>query len=281
MNPLAIDPNWLLDKLGGVALALVIFAVGWMLSRTAHRIVHRALPVRRFDAALAGFLANGVRYTVLAAAVIAALDTVGIHTTSLAAVLASAGVAVGLALQGSLSNFASGVLILILRPFDIGQTVTVSGQTGTVTDIGLFATTLTGPGNEQIIIPNAQVTSNVIVNFTAQAHRRGSVQVGVAYGTDVARVEEVLLNAASRVKRVLQEPAPFVRFTGLGASSLDFELFAYARREDLAVMVHELRRAVYEDLQAAGIEIPYGQIVVHHAPAPAAQTAVEVADRAS
>ena len=262
MIPFDIDPHWLADRAGGVALALLIFTIGWLISRTAHRLVLKAIPVKRFDQALAGFLANVVRYAVLAAAVIAALDTVGVKTTSFAAILASAGVAIGLALQGSLSNFASGVLILILRPFDIGQYVTVSGQSGTVTDIGLFATTLTGLGNEQIIIPNAQITSDVIVNFTAQANRRGSVKVGVAYGSDVKRVEEVLLRAAGRVDLVLKEPAPFVRFTNLGASSLDFEVFAWAAREDWGLMVHELRRAVYEELGAEGIEIPFNQVVV-------------------
>lgn len=262
-----LDPHWFADKVVGVTLAFGLFILGWLLARTAHKLVIRAFQVRRFDKALGRFLANVARYTLLAAAVIAALDTVGIQTTSFAALIASAGVAIGLALQGSLSNFASGVLIVVLRPFDLGQFVSIAGQSGTVSDIGLFATTLTGPGNEQIIIPNAQVTSNVITNFTAQDKRRGSVKVGLAYGSDARRVEEVLLQAASDLELVLEEPAPFVRFTGLGPNGLEFEVFAWARREDWGLMVHELRRAVYERVAAEGLEIPFNQIVVHEAAA--------------
>lgn len=261
-----VDPDWLLAKASDVGLALLLFAIGWMVARTVHKLILRGSSGRDFDPALAGFLAHIARYLVLAVAIVAAMDTVGIHTTSFAALFASAGVAIGLALQGSLSNFASGVLILVLRPFDIDQVVTIAGQTGRVSDIGLFATTLVGAGNERILIPNSMVTGDVIVNLTAQSTRRAIIGVGVAYGSDVDQVVDVLRRAASRVPTVLADPAPDIRFTALGASALNFEVWVWCAPVDFPKTNHDVRKAVYEALDAAGIAIPFDQLVVHHAP---------------
>ena len=157
-----------------VALAFLIFVVGWTASKWANSLALRAFERRKLDPAMSRFLASLVQYGVLAAAVIAALDRTGVPSTSFVPILGSAGLAIGLALQGSLGNFASGVMILLFRPFTLNDAVSVAGHTGRVEEIGLFATTLITPDNETIIVPNAQVTGGSIVNLTALGRRRSA-----------------------------------------------------------------------------------------------------------
>ena len=248
-----------------IALAVVIFVVGWILSKWANRAT-RGL-CRRYDPALSGFLGGMAQWTVLLIAFITAISKVGVQTTSLVAVLASAGLAVGLALQGNLANFASGVMLLIFRPFNLEHRVTAAGETGVVKDIGIFATTLVTPDNVKIILPNSSITSNAILNYTAQGRYRAAIDVGVAYGSNVDQVIEVLTKAASRIEKVLDDPAPSVFFAGLGASSLDFRVLAWCLPPDAIAVQNAVRTAVYDDLNAADIEIPFAQMVLHKAPA--------------
>jgi small conductance mechanosensitive channel len=253
------------DLIVGAVVAVVIFVAGWVTSKWAAFIVARLLKRAQVDEALSRFLAAIGRYVVLAATVIIALGTVGIQTTSLVALLASAGLAVGLALQGSLANFASGVMILFFRPFTLQDRVTVAGATGTVTDIGLFATTLKTPDNERIIIPNSSVTGGSITNFTAEGTLRGTIDVGVAYGTDLDVAIRIMMQVCQEEPLALEDPAPAVVFTGFGASSLDFSVRAWASTADVFSMLHNLRVRLYDALNANGIEIPFNQIVVHQA----------------
>lgn len=269
-NTLNLDLAWLYQKgfeIGtGALMALVILAVGWLGSRWAYNLIVRVGTARGLDAALMNFLGQIGRYTLLAAAVIAALGTVGIETTSVMAIFASAGLAVGLALQGSLSNFAAGVMILFFRPFNLGDVVQAAGQTGKVHEIGLFATTLMSPANEKIVLGNASVINGVIVNFTGQGRRRATINFGVAYGSDVDRVCEVALAAANGCAAVQQDPAPpAVAFTDMAASSLNFACHVWADVPDFLAAQHQVRRAIYNGLNEAGIEIPFDQIVVHQA----------------
>ncbi|MEX1361998.1 MAG: mechanosensitive ion channel domain-containing protein [Nannocystaceae bacterium] len=247
----------------GIAKALVIFVVGWIASRWAASLVRRLSRDRKLDEALRRFFAALAQYAVLAATVIAALGAVGVETTSLIAILGSAALAVGLALQGSLSNFAAGVMLLIFRPFVIDDVVTVGGHTGRVDDVGLFATVLVTPNNERVTIPNAQVTGGSIVNLTTLGTRRGSVQVGVAYGTDLRKAMEILDTTAKALPLSLDDPAPLLRLQGFGASSIDLEVFAWATAADYGEMLHQLRLAVHDALEEGGIEIPFDQIVIH------------------
>jgi len=246
-----------------LAKAVLIFVLGWLASKWAGRLTRKCLSQK--DQALVAFLAGMAQYLVLAATVIASLGAVGVQTTSLVAVLASAGLAIGLAFQGSLSNFASGIMILLFRPFTLEQRVTVAGHTGVVKDVGIFATTLVTPENEMIIIPNSKITSDAIINHTMLGTIRAAIDVGVAYGVAVDKAMDVLMGAARRVDKVLTDPEPKVVFTGLGASSLDFKVFVWSAAADAVAMQHEVRRAVYEDLNQAGIEIPFNQLVIHKA----------------
>ncbi len=249
----------------GAATALVIFVVGWIASKWVHALCLRAARRNGMDEALARFLSSMAQYAVLAFAVIAALSKVGVQTTSLVALLGAAGLAVGLALQGNLGNFASGVMLLFFRPFTLEDKVRVAGENGQVKDIGLFASTLRTPSNEEIIVPNSSVTSDVIVNYTSEGRLRGGIAVGIAYGSDVNLAMGVMIDACKSVGSVLTDPAPSVNFSGFGASSLDFEVRPWAKTDDYLGMLHDVRIALYEALNAAGIEIPFDQIVVHQA----------------
>ncbi len=253
----------------GILLAMFIMALGWMASKWANRAVLASTARANLDAALGRFLGSMAQYTVLAASVIAALDRVGVETTSLVAVLASAGLAVGLALQGSLANFASGVMILFFRPFSLGDVVKAGGELGKVTDIGLFFTTMTTPDNQKIIIPNSGITGGVITNIASQGSRRLEVDVGVAYGEDLNKVRDVLLGALQGLEGLHEEPAPDLVFTEMAASSLNFKLRAWCAPADFGAMNHAVRSAAYNALNAADIEIPFDQVVVHQADAAA------------
>ena len=249
-----------------IVLAVVIFAIGWVASKWVNRRVFLIAQKRSRDAMLGKFLASIAQWAVVAAAAIAALGRVGIETASLVALLASAGVAIGLALQGNLSNFASGVMILIFRPLEIGDVVQVGGFIGKVDDIGIFASTLVTAENNTVIVPNSQITGGVLTNFTRRGSRRASVDVGVAYGTDLAQARDVLMKAAQACPFALEDPAPAIVFMNLGASSLDFSVRVWAKNDDFMAMQDDVRSRVYDDLNAAGIDIPFAQIVVHPAP---------------
>ena len=246
--------------------ALAIFIAGWIASKWAYSTTVKVIESRKLDLALGRFIGNIARYSVFAATVIAALGAVGIQTTSLVAIFASAGLAVGLALQGSLANFASGVMILFFRPFDLGDVVSAGGEMGRITDIGIFASTLETPSQKKIVVPNSAITGGTITNYTHSGKWRLEIDVGVAYGADINTVAAILTKAAATEPIVMAEPAPAAAFVGLGASSLDFKVLCYCERMgDADALQHGVRRACYDTLNAAGIEIPFNQIVVHKA----------------
>ncbi len=253
------------ELIAGVVIAIAILVMGWIVAKITEKAIRKALGKAKTDEALGRFIGSLTRYAVLAATVIAALGAVGVQTTSVVAIFASAGLAIGLALQGSLANFASGVMILLFRPFALADFVTVGGNTGVVDDIGIFATTLVTPDNETIIVSNKAVTGGTIMNFTRRGTRRGSVDVGVNYGAKIEEVIPILEAAGKKSALTLDDPAPAVAFVNLGASSLDFKVLVWSKAADYLGMLHEVRTNVYDGLNAAGIEIPYQQIVVHQA----------------
>lgn len=253
------------ELIAGAIIVVVTLIVGWIVAKWMERAVRTMLQKAKTDEALGRFLGSLARYAVLAATVIAALGAAGIKTTSVVAIFASAGLAVGLALQGSLANFAAGVMILFFRPFVLGDFVTAGGSTGTVHDIGIFATTLLTPNNETVIIANKSITGATVTNYTRQGTRRGAIDVGVAYGSKLEEVIPILEKAARKSDLVLDDPAPAIAFVSLGASSLDCKVFAWCKAADYLAMLHQVRVNVYDELNAAGIEIPFQQIVVHQA----------------
>jgi len=241
---------------------LVLVFVGWIVAGWTRRVTRRGLERAGVDATLTKFFGNLARYVVLIVVVLAALERFGVQTTSFAAVLAAAGFAIGLALQGTLSNFSAGVMLLTFRPFKVGDVVSVAGVTGKVNEIELFTTTLDTPDNRRLIVPNSTVFGSTIENITYHPIRRVDVVVGTDYGADLARARAVLEETA-RAHHAVDEQTPAVVLTGLGESSIDWQVRVWCKTEDYFAVKDALTHAVKDALDAAGIGIPFPQRDVH------------------
>ncbi len=247
-------------RVGGALLILIIGLViaGWMA-----RLTMRTCDRRGLDPTLGKFFSNIVRYTFIALTVITALSACGVETTSFAAVLGATGLAVGLALQGSLGNVAAGVMLIIFRPIKVGDFVVISGQSGSVDEISLFAVTLTTPDNRVITIPNGNVFGSVIENVTTRDTRRVQVTVGVEYTADLDETRKVLETAVAGIEQRLDEPASAVVCGSLGASSVDWHCRLWVKTSDFWPATEALTVSIKKHLDAAGIGIPFPQMDVH------------------
>lgn len=241
-----------------VLIVLVFAGAGWLF-----RVSTRALTRARVEPTLTRFLSNLVRYAVLIAGGIAILGTLGVETTSLAAALAAGGFAIGMALSGTLSNVAAGIMLLFFRPFKVDDTVVVNGVTARVYQINLFNTELDTPDNRRIIMPNNSVFNNTIENVSFHPRRRVEVAVGTAYDAGLDETRRVLEQAAARVQGGLGVPAPDVVLLQLGASSVNWSVHLWAASADFGAVKQRLIREVKVALDAAGIGIPFPQMDVH------------------
>jgi len=253
---------WLLAFAMQAVGVLVLLFVAWMAAGWARRVTRRGLERAGIDVTLTKFFGNLARYIILTAAVLMALSLFGIETTSFTAVLAAAGFAVGLALSGTLSNFAAGVMLLTFRPFKVGDVVSVGGVTGKVNEIELFTTTLDTPDNRRFIVPNGTVFGSTIENITFHPVRRVDVAVGTDYGADLAHARAVLEGIA-RQHNAVEDREPQVLLVGLGDSSIDWQVRAWCKTEDYFGALDALTHAVKDGLDAAGIGIPFPQRDVH------------------
>lgn len=252
--------TWGLSVLG----ALVILVAGWVLARWAEGITRRALTrSSRIDLTLTSFFSRLVRYLVLVFTAIAVLSQFGIQTASLIAVLGAAGLAVGLAMQGTLSNIAAGVMLLIFRPFRIGDYVEVSGQAGTVAAINLFITELTTPDNKQIIVPNSNIWGQSVVNHSYHSTRRLDLQFGIGYGDDIDLATGIIRDTLDAEERALKEPAPLIVVGNLGASSVDLTVRVWVNAPDYWPLKFDLTKRLKEAFDERGVGIPYPQMDVH------------------
>ena len=245
------------------AWVLVLLFIAWLVAGWLQRVVIRATHRARLDATLAKFLARFVRWLVLLLAVLACLGVFGVETTSFAAVIGSVGLAVGLAFQGTLSNFAAGVMLLVFRPFKVGDLINAAGELGTVDEIELFTTTLDTPDNRRFIIPNSKIFGATIENVSYHSRRRADIAVGVAYDADIDRTREVLLAAVETVPDVLSDPAPAVVLLDLGASSVDWSVRVWAPAAKFGDVKQATIRAVKRALDDDAIGIPFPQMDVH------------------
>jgi small conductance mechanosensitive channel len=243
--------------------AIVILVVGRFASGALGGAARKAMERANVDVALVGFVSSAVRIAVLAFAVIAALAKFGIQTTSFVAILGAAGLAIGLALQGSLANFASGVLILVFRPFKIGDVIAAGGATGKVVDISIFTTTMTTPDNQKIIVPNAAISSGTITNVNAYETRRVDLKVGIGYGDDIAKAQAVLKQLCERHPKILKDPEPAIELVELGSSSVNFAVRPWVKTEDYWRVYSDVTRSVKEEFDRNGISIPFPQQDVH------------------
>jgi small conductance mechanosensitive channel len=246
-----------------VLLALVLIIAVFILAGWTRKIVGKAVRKAKVEETLARFLSNMARYLVLVAGGVAILGTLGIETASFAAVLAAVGFAIGMAMSGMLGNIAAGVMLLLFRPFKVGDVVNAGGVTGKIFEIGLFTTTFDTPDNRRIIVPNNSIFGGTIENISHHATRRVSVDVGTDYGADIDKAREVLLAAAKATANVLGDPEPAVVLTGLGGSSIDWSVRVWVNASDFWPVSDALTRNVKVALDEAGIGIPFPQMDVH------------------
>ena len=246
-----------------VAGAIAVLVIGRILCGVARKAVRQTLESRRVDASLVPFISNFIYFVLLTALVISVLGIFGIETTSLIAILGTAGLAIGLALQGTLSNFSSGVMLLLFRPFRVGDYVDAAGVAGTVSEIGLFATTLNTPDNVRIIVPNSSVYGATIKNFSANETRRNDFVLGISYNDDISRALEVVTSIISKDTRVLADPEPTVAVSELADSSVNLVVRPWCQKEDYWPLRYDLVRRFKEELEQSGCSIPYPQHDVH------------------
>ncbi|WP_370213405.1 mechanosensitive ion channel family protein [Roseovarius sp.] len=244
--------------LGSLVAAIVIILLGIVLSGWAKRRI-TGLSERHasLDQTLFHFLGNIARYTILAFTALFVLNTFGIQTTSLIAAIGAVGLAIGLALQGTLSNVAAGVMIILFRPFKIGDFIAVAGEMGTVKDITLNVTEIASLGNVQTIIPNSEVWGNTISNYSTYPLRRAEWAFGVGYGVNLARAEEVIRDTIMADERSLDDPAPFFQVNNLGDSSVDFLVRVWVSSADYFQYQADMKRKVKEALDDNGLDIPF------------------------
>jgi len=246
-----------------IAVALAIFYLGRMAVGAIVRVAGRLMRKREADEILVGFITSILRWVLLLFVVIAALSQLGIDTTSLVALLGAAGLAIGLSLQNSLSNFASGVMLIIFRPFSKVNFVEAGGTTGVVEKISIFTTTLTTPDNKEVIIPNGAIISNNITNFSARPIRRVDMVFSISYDDDIRRARAILEEIIAADERVLAEPAPVIALGELASSSVNFLVRPWVNSADYWALVWDTNEAVKLRFDEAGITIPYPQMDVH------------------
>ena len=253
----------LLDWGLNLVIALAMFIIGRWVARAVTKSVRKLLEIRDMDETVVTFLGNMVYGVLITAILIAALDVLGLPIASLVAVLGAAGLAIGLALKDSLSNFAAGIMLVIFRPFTIGDFVEAGGVSGKVEEIRIFETVLITGDNRIVIVPNGQVYSGTITNYTARDTRRIDLTIGVGYDDDLKVVRSVLERICAEHPLVLKDPAPGVALTNLGASSVDFAMRAWAKTGDYSAVRNDLLETAKFELEAAGCNIPYPQTDVH------------------
>ncbi|GIX35235.1 MAG: mechanosensitive ion channel protein [Lysobacteraceae bacterium] len=275
----SIDWTHAMDQLllwsGKLAAALAVFWAGKWLVRRLAMLLERAVGRSGADPLIATFIRNLAWGLGIAVVIIAALDLVGVPNASLLTALGAAGLAIGLALQGSLSNLASGVLLVLFRPFTVGHAVEVAGQSGTVEEVSLLFTVLSSPDNRQITIPNAQVMGSPIINYNARDTRRIDLAVGVGYGHDPAEAVRVIQGVLAAESRLLADPEPQILVMNLGESSVDLSVRSWVRTPDYWTVRSDLLRNIKVALDEAGIEIPFPQRTVHMVQSGEAQKAGE------
>lgn len=240
------------------AKALIVLIIGWIVAGAISSWVrHRVNANDNIDPTLGNFAASMVRWLILLVVLIAVLGIFGIEATSLVAVLGAASLAIGLALQGTLSDLAAGVMLIIFRPFKLNQFVDIGGTAGTVKDINLFVTELATPDNVQIIVPNGQAWGSIITNFSAHDTRRVDLTFGIDYGDDANKAMEIILGLAAANDRVLADPEPWARVVNLGDSSVDIGVRIWCNAADYWELKFHMTKVVKEAFDAQGVSIPY------------------------
>ena len=258
--------NASIDLGGRIIAALIIFIIGKYLINWANKLFAAMLQRRKVDASIQSFLKSIVNITLLVMLFLAVIGKLGIELTSFAALLASVGVAVGMALSGNLSNFAGGVIILVFRPYKVGDYIEAStGASGTVTDIQIFHTVLTTPDNKIIFAPNGAMSSAVVTNYSRKETRRLDFTFGVEYDTDFQQARTILMEIINEDTRILKDPAPFVEVGALADSSVNITVRVWVNASDYWAVNFDMNKNVYATFNEKGISFPFPQLTVHQA----------------
>lgn len=246
-----------------ILVAVLIFVVGRFLVKLINKLVAQMLDRRKVEPTIASFVKSFVNILLMVLLVITVVSALGVNTTSFAALLASAGVAVGMALSGNLQNLAGGILLLLFKPYKVGDYISAQGVEGVVKAIQIFHTILTTVDNKEIFVPNGALSSGSVVNFSKNELRRVDQTVTVEYGTDVEAVRQAVLDIAKADPRILADPAPFVEVAALADSSVNFTVRLWVKSADYWGVFFDTNRKVYEEFNRRGIQFPFPQIQVH------------------
>ena len=258
--------NSCIDLGGRILGALIIFIIGKLLINWTNKLFASMLAKRKVDASIQSFLKSIVNITLLVLLFLAVIGKLGIELTSFAALLASAGVAIGMALSGNLSNFAGGVIILIFRPYKVGDYIEASTRaSGTVTDIQIFHTVLTTPDNKIVFAPNGNMSGAVVTNYSRKETRRLDFTFCVEYGTDFQLVRDTLMSIIEKDSRILREPAPFIELSALADSSVNIIVRVWVNASDYWGVNFDMNKNVYATFNEKGISFPFPQLTVHQA----------------
>lgn len=250
---------------GRLLSALLIFIIGRFIISFLKKVVARLMIRRKVDPSIQSFVKSLVSISLTVLLIIAVIGKLGVETTSFAALLASAGVAIGMALSGNLQNFAGGLIVLLLRPYKVGDVIESQGVSGTVREIQIFHTILVTADNKLVFIPNGSLSSGVITNYSRENTRRIEWVIGVEYGVDYSKVEGTVNRIVSSEKRILETPAPFVAVNALDASSVNFIIRVWVKSSDYWDVYFDMNKTIYSVFNEEGIEFPFPQLTIHNA----------------
>jgi small conductance mechanosensitive channel len=246
-----------------IAFALIIFIVGKFLTNVITNLVKKLMSKAHVDSILVNFIGSIIKTVLLLFVVIAALDQLGVNTTSLIALIGAAGLAIGLALQGSLQNLASGVMLIIFRPFTAGDFVEAGGATGVVEEIGIFTTTMRTGDNKEVIVPNGALFGGIITNYSKRATRRVDMVFGIGYGDDIRKAKDIMTGIIEADERILKDPAPLIAVGELADSSVNFNVRPWVNSADYWGVYFDLNEKIKLAFDENGISIPFPQMDVH------------------
>lgn len=257
--------DWGISTGKQIISAIIIFLIGRLLISIVNKLVAKLLARRHVDAGVQTFVKSFVNIMLTILLIVAIISKLGVDTTSFAALLASAGVAIGMALSGNLQNFAGGLIILLLRPFKVGDFIECQGVSGTVKEIQIFHTILTSPDNKVIYVPNGSLSSGTVINYSREATRRVDWTFCVEYGEDYEKVENVINKLIAADERILNTPAPFVNLIALADSSVNVVVRVWVKSENYWDVFFSMNKAVYATFNKEGIKFPFPQLTVHQA----------------
>lgn len=257
--------DWSVNAGGRILGAVIIFIVGRFLISFLNKFVARLLARRHIDASIQSFVKSLVNILLTILLIVAVISKLGVETTSFAALLASAGVAIGMALSGNLQNFAGGLIVLLLRPYKVGDLIESQGITGTVREIQIFHTILVTADNKVIYIPNGSLSSGTVTNYSREETRRVEWIVGVEYGEDYEKVERTVRRILAADSRVLSTPEPFIALHALDASSVNVVIRVWVKSSDYWGLYFDMNKTIYSVFNQEGIGFPFPQLTVHQA----------------